>query len=133
MKGTALILMFLTLMMLGACGDDSIDYREKILGTWELKNVGDLQIHYRERPFVLKNAQLTFDSNGNLQTKLNSSKNADTWITEQASWSMPREGQALSIKSEKGPFNDVLEIFFTDERTFNIILNDLEYIFVKIK
>ena len=58
MKGTALILMFFTLIMLGACGDDSIDYREKILGTWELKNVGDLQIHYRNRPFVLKNAQL---------------------------------------------------------------------------
>jgi hypothetical protein len=132
MKGLALILLLFTAALFGACQDDSIDYREKIIGKWELKNVGELQSHYRNQPYVLKNACLIFDDNGVLQTKLKSSTNTNTWITEQASWSMPKSGKVLTIKSETGPFNDGLEIFFTDERTFNITLNDLDYIFVKL-
>lgn len=132
MKGLALILLLFIAALFGACQDDSIDYREKIIGKWELKNVGDLQRHYRNQSYVLKNACLIFEENGILQTKLISSTNANTWITEQASWSMPKTGEVLTIKSEMGPFNDGLEIFFTDERTFHIILNDLEYIFVKL-
>lgn len=115
-----------------SCGDGSIDYREKIIGTWELKNVGDLQNFYHGKSFLLKNASLIFDDNGTLETKIRSSKNANTWISEKGTWSMPKEGEVLSLKSDNGPFDDDLEIFFTDERTFHIILNDLEYIFIKL-
>ena len=45
---------------------------------------------------------------------------------------MPTTGGFLTIKADNGPFDDVIKIEFTDERTFYIMLNGLEYQFVKI-
>ena len=132
MKISPFLLMISIFFFLTNCGDGSIDYREKIIGKWELKNVGDLQNFHHQKSYLLKNATLVFNDNGTLETKMRSSKAEKTWISENGTWSMPREGKVLSLKSETGPFKDNLEIFFTDERTFHIILNDLEYIFIKV-
>jgi len=94
---------FCCILQFSSCGqDDTIDYRERLIGEWELKNVGELQTFFRNRPFMLKSATM-------------------------------RTGEYLTIKSDNSPFNDVLDIYFTDanERMFSIILNELEYQFVK--
>jgi len=125
-----------------SCSNDAdlTNYKEKLIGEWELKNVGDLQIFYQNRPFLLKDANMVFNSDGTLQTKIQSSSNSNTWIVEEATWSVTQSsiktlnkiGETLTIDSEMGPFDDNIAIEFTDERTFYLILNDLEYQFVKI-
>lgn len=127
--------------LFSSCGGDSelTNYKEKLIGEWELKNVGDLQMFYQDRPFSLKNASMLFNSNGTLQTRMQSSSNSKTWIVEEATWSVTqssiktssRTGETLTIDSDTGPFDDNISIEFTDERTFYIMLNDLEYQFVK--
>jgi len=134
-------LLSLTSLLFSSCGGDSelTNYKEKLIGEWELKNVGDLQMFYINRPFLLKNATMTFNSNGTLQTKMQSSSNAKTWIAEEATWSVTQSsnqtlntvGETLTIDSDTGPFDDKIAILFTDERTFYLTLNDLEYQFVK--
>lgn len=131
-----------TSLLFSSCGSDVelTNYKEKLIGEWELKNVGDLQMFYQNRPFLLKNATMIFNSNGTLQTKTLSSSNSKTWIVEEATWSVTQSsrkllnqtGEILSINSDTGPFNDNIAIEFTDERTFYLTLNDLEYQFVKI-
>ncbi|CAA6807929.1 MAG: Unknown protein [uncultured Aureispira sp.] len=130
-----------TSLLFPSCGGDSelTNYKEKLIGEWELKNVGDLQMFYINRPFLLKNATMTFQSNGTLQTKMQSSSNSKTWIAEEATWSVTQSsrkelnkiGETLTIDSDTGPFNDKIAIEFIDERTFYLTLNDLEYQFVK--
>ncbi|WMX13914.1 MULTISPECIES: hypothetical protein [unclassified Aureispira] len=140
-----LLLVFLSLAtcsFFSSCGNDLdlTNYKEKLIGEWELKNVGDLQMFYQNRPFLLKNASMTFNSNGTLQTKMQSSSNSTTWIVEEATWSVTQSsrkvlnnvGETLTIKSNTGPFDDNIAIEFTDERTFYLTLNDLEYQFIKI-
>ncbi|MFT5647379.1 MAG: hypothetical protein ACI976_002069, partial [Aureispira sp.] len=75
-----------TSLLFFSCGGDNelTNYKEKLVGEWELKNVGDLQMFYTERPFLLKNATMLFSSNGTLQTKMQSSSNSKTWIVEEA-------------------------------------------------
>lgn len=129
-------------LFLSSCGNDNdlTNYKEKLIGEWELKNVGDLQIFYQDRPFLLKNAKMTFRSNGTLETQMQSNNNSKTWIVEEATWSVTQSslktlskiGETLTIKSDTGPFDDNISIEFTDERTFYLLLNDLEYQFVKI-
>lgn len=135
------VLFFITLLFF-SCGNDLelTNYKEKLVGEWELKNVGDLQMFYQDRPFLLKNATMLFNSNGTLQTKMLSSSNSKTWIVEEATWSVTQSsrktlnkvGEILTIDSDTGPFDDNISIEFTDERTFNLILNDLKYQFVKL-
>jgi len=135
------VLFFITLLFF-SCGNDLelTNYKEKLVGEWELKNVGDLQMFYQDRPFLLKNATMLFNSNGTLQTKMLSSSNSKTWIVEEATWSVTQSsrktlnkvGEILTIDSDTGPFDDNISIEFTDERTFYLILNDLEYQFVKL-
>jgi hypothetical protein len=129
-----------TSLLFCSCGDNELtNYKEKLVGEWELKNVGDLQIFYQDKPFFLKNATMLFNSNGTLQTRMQSSENTKTWIVEEATWSVTqssiktlnRIGETLTIDSDVGPFNDNISIEFTDERTFYIMLNELEYKFVK--
>lgn len=134
--------LFLTTSLLfSSCGNDLelTNYKEKLVGEWELKNVGDLQMFYQDRPFLLKNATMMFNSNGTLQTKMLSSSNSKTWIVEEATWSVTQSSrktlnqrEILTIDSDMGPFDDKIAIEFTDERTFYLMLNDLEYQFVKI-
>lgn len=135
-------LLFLTISILfSSCGDNDLtNYKEKLIGEWELKNVGDLQVFYRDSPFLLKNARMFFNKNGVLETRMLSNRDKKTWIIESATWSvtqsknstLTRLGETLSIKSDNGPFNDDMTIEFTDERTFYITLNELEYQFIKI-
>mgnify|MGYP000067766256 CR=1 FL=1 len=129
-----------TSLLFFSCGDNELTkYKEKIIGEWELKNVGDLQMFYQDRPFSLKNATMLFNSNGTLQTRMQSSSNSKTWIVEEATWSVTQSsiktlnkvGETLSIDSDTGPFDDNISIEFTDERTFYLMLNNLEYQFVK--
>jgi hypothetical protein len=130
-----------TSLLFSSCGNDLelTNYKEKLIGEWELKNVGDLQMFYQNRPFLLKNATMLFNSNGTLQTKMLSSSNSKTWIVEEATWSVTQSSrktlnqrEILTIDSDMGPFDDNIAIEFTDERTFYLMLNDLEYQFVKI-
>ncbi|MBL4650498.1 MAG: hypothetical protein JKY03_12270 [Aureispira sp.] len=130
-----------TSLLFFSCGGDNelTNYKEKLIGEWELKNVGDLQMFYIDRPFLLKNATMLFNSNGTLQTKMQSSSNSKTWIVEEATWSVSQSsiktlnkiGETLTIDSDTGPFDDNVSIEFTDERTFYLMLNNLEYQFVK--
>ena len=129
-----------TSLLFFSCGDNELtNYKDKLIGEWELKNVGDLQIFYQEQPFSLKNATMLFNSNGTLETRMQSNSNSKTWIVEEATWSVTQSkintlnkvGEILSIDSDMGPFDDKIAIEFTDERTFYLILNDLEYQFVK--
>ncbi len=128
-----LIFTFLALSFSACSGDDVIDYRETIVGTWELKNTGELQRYLDDddRPFILNNATMIFDDDGNLTTRLKR-LNRKSWIEEKATWEMPAEGEIITIKSEKGPFDDKLEIDFPDERTFYIKSNRLLYHFIKL-
>lgn len=134
-----LLLTFSTLF--SSCGNNDLtNYKEKLIGEWELKNVGDLQAFYRNSPFLLKNATMIFSKNGVLETRMLSNRDKKLWIVENATWSVTQSknstltkiGEVLSIKSDDGPFNDDMLIEFTDERTFYITLNELEYQFIKI-
>ncbi|MCH2022461.1 MAG: hypothetical protein MK207_08295 [Saprospiraceae bacterium] len=128
-----IIFVILSLVIFTRCGnDETINYRDKIIGAWELKNVGELQSLYRNNSFILKNATMVLDDNGTIETRMLSSKDKTTWITQTGTWSMPTTGGYLTIKADNGPFDDVLNIQFTDERTFYIMLNGMEYQFVKI-
>ena len=120
------------LSFLASCSDDSIDYREKIIGRWELKNVGELQPFYTDYSFILKNAEMEFNSNGLVTTDLLSASNEKKLITQTAEWIMPRSGGNIKFISDNGPFQDVLKIDFLDERTFMLGLNGIQYVFVKI-
>jgi hypothetical protein len=125
---------FCCILQFSSCGqDDTINYRDRLIGEWELKNVGELQAFFRNKPFMLKNATMRFDNNGTIETQMLSSRDKKTWITQTGTWSMPRTGDYLTIKSDNSPFNDVLDIYFTDanERMFSIMLNELEYQFAK--
>ena len=63
-----------------------------------MKNVGDLQNFYHGNSYLLKNASLIFKKNGTLETKLRSSSDANTWVAENGTWAMPKEGGAPNIK-----------------------------------
>lgn len=128
-----IFILSLSFFLLTSCGgEDTINYREKIIGKWELKNEGDLQVYYTDKPFVLKNASMEFFDNGTIETTLLSSRDKKTLLVQTGTWDMPIEGGTLTIKSDNSPFHDGLLIEFTDERTFYITLNDLEYQFVKL-
>lgn len=136
-----LLLLIATTTLFSSCGDSNLtNYKEKLIGEWELKNVGDLQTHYKKRPFLLKNATLKFNSNGTLESRMLSNRDKKTWITETATWtvtqssnnSLAQISETLSIKADKSPFKDDIYIEFTDERTFYISLNELLYQFVKL-
>ena len=131
-----------TSLLFFSCGNDLelTNYKEKLIGEWELKNVGDLQMFYQDRPFLLKNATMLFNSNGTLQTQMQSSSNSKTLIVEEATGKVTQSsikklnniGETLTIDSDMGPLDDNIAIEFTDERTFYLVLNDLRYQFVKI-
>lgn len=134
----------LWLLLLGgtSCGGDETEYTnyaERLVGSWELKNIGDLQVAYRNKPFMLKNATMIFEDDGSLETRMLSARDGKTWITESATWEVTQRpittrftGETLTIKSDNGPFNDKIFIEFTDERTFYLVLNELQYQFVKL-
>lgn len=136
-----LLLLLAISTLFSSCGDNDLtNYQEKLIGEWELKNIGDLQAFYKNSSFLLKNATMVFSKNGVLETRMLSNRDKKTWIIESATWSvtqsknsmLSRVGEILSIKSDDGPFNDDMAIEFTDERTFYITLNQLEYQFIKI-
>lgn len=135
-----LIACLLLSSLFSSCGDSELtNYKEKIIGEWELKNVGDLQASYKNKPFLLKNATMLFNKNGTLETRMLSSRDKKTWITNTGTWSVTQSqninqlaSETLTLKSDDGPFHDDVSIVFTDERTFYISLNELEYQFVKI-
>ena len=124
---------FLVSLFFVSCADDSIDFREKIEGVWQLTNMGELQQFYpaNEINFILKDAQLSFSSDGTLESKL-MSNDKKTWILEKGTWSMPKEGGVIRLKNQGGLFNDKLIIEFFDERTFQIVSNELSFLFVKL-
>ena len=124
---------FLIATLFISCADESVDYREKIEGVWQLKNMGELQQFYpaNEIDFILKDAQLSFASDGTLESKLMAKDNV-TWITEKGTWSMPKEGGVIRLENQGGLFNDQLIIEFFDERTFQIVSNELPFVFVKL-
>ncbi len=127
------LLMLCCVALFSSCGgEDTINYREKIIGEWELKNVGDLEAKFRNKPFLLKGASMVFDDDGTIKTSMMSSKDTKIWLTDTGTWSMPTTGEFLTIKADNSPFDDALIIEFTDERTFWITLNELQYQFVKI-
>ena len=128
-----LYIFFFIALFFVSCGDDSVDYREKIEGVWQLTNMGELQQFYpsKEIDFILKDAQLSFSSDGTLESKL-LSKDKKTWITEEGTWSMPKEGGVIRLENQGGLFNDQLIIEFFDERTFQIVSNELSFLFVKL-
>jgi hypothetical protein len=134
MKLTSIKIMLVLgcMAIIGSCGDDSINYREKLIGEWELKNVGELQSFFRNKAFSIKGATMKFEDSGLVETRMNSSSNINTWIVQNGTWTMPTTGQVLTIKAEDGPFDDALEIEFLDERTFDLFLNGLRYQFVKM-
>lgn len=116
-----------------ACGgEETVNYREKIIGEWELKNEGDLQVFFKNKPFILKKASMLFNEDGTIETKALSSRDKKTWLVQTGTWDMPESGGTLTIKSDDTPFHDGMLIEFTDERTFYITLNELEYQFVKL-
>ena len=57
--------------IIGSCGDDSINYREKLIGEWELKNVGELQSFFRNKSFAIKGASMKFEDSGLIETRMN--------------------------------------------------------------
>ena len=124
---------FLVSLFFVSCADDSIDFREKIEGVWQLTNMGELQQFYPadEINFILKDAQLSFSSDGTLESKL-MSNDKKTWISEKGTWSMPKEGGVIRLKNQGGLFNDKLIIEFFDERTFQIVSNELSFLFVQL-
>lgn len=126
-------MLFSFMLGLSSCNNNQeTDYSEKILGEWQLKNTGDLEMHYKERPFLLKDATMKFNDDGSIETRMLSSRDKKTWITQTGTWTMPVNGELLSIKANNSPFDDNLEIAFTDERTFYLLSNELEYQFVKL-
>lgn len=128
-----LFLFTLCCTLFAACGgEDTVNYREKIIGEWELKNEGELQAHFKNKAFVLKKATMKFDENGVLETKMLSSRDKKTWLVQTGTWDMPEAGGTLTIKADDTPFFDGVVIEFTDERTFYITLNELVYQFVKL-
>lgn len=132
-KFKLLFILFSTFLLISSCGGDyTINYREKIIGKWELKNEGDLQVYYTNKPFILKEASMEFWDNGKIETTMLSSRDKKTLLVQTGTWTMPNEGGTLTIKSDESPFHDGLLIEFTDERTFYITLNDLVYQFVKV-
>ena len=47
------LLAFCCIGLFSSCGgDDAINYREKIIGEWELKNIGDLQASFKNKSFM---------------------------------------------------------------------------------
>lgn len=137
MQQTFKILIFaFTAFLFTSCGEKTIDYSDWIVGDWVLKNAGELQRYLPpetkvKRTFLLKNATISFKSNGTVNTKL-MKLDKKNWIEQTGTWEMPERGGAVSIKSDKGPFDDKLEIEFPDERTFYLKSNQLVYHFVKL-
>lgn len=136
-----LTLLVLASMFFSSCGDNDLtNYKERIIGEWELKNVADLQPAYKNRPFLLKNATMIFYKNGTLETRMLSNQDKKTWITETATWTVSQTKninqlpaiETLTIKADNSPFNDDIDIEFTNERTFILTLNGLIYQFVKL-
>ena len=135
-------LLLLGLCGLSACGDDTemTQYQDMLIGTWQLNNAGDLQPFYNDSPFILKDAQKTFEDDGALETRLLSSRDNKTWITETGTWSVTQSpiidqlvtNESLYLTASNGPFDDGIYIAFEDERTFFIELNGLQYQFVKL-
>ena len=118
---------------ISSCGNSlAINYRESIVGEWQLKNAGELQRYFRdEKEFVLKNATMVFNNNGTMETRLLKS-DKKSWIRQSGEWDMPKEGGLIWIKADKGPLDEKLLIEFADERTFYITSNDLIFQFVKM-
>ena len=134
MKITFKILLFaFTLLFFTSCGGDkSIDYTEWVVGSWELKNAGELQRFLpSQNSYLLKNATISFAEDGTISAKL-MKLDKRSWIEYDGTWEMPEKGEKINIKSNDGPFNDKLEIEFPDERTFFIKSNQLIYHFVKL-
>lgn len=128
-------------LFFSACGDNGMtNYHDLLLGTWQLNNAGDLQPYYNDSPFILKNAQMVFSDDGTLETRLLSSRDNKTWITETGTWSVTQSpnreelvlNESLTIKADNSPFDDILYVQFEDARTLYIELNELGYRFVKI-
>lgn len=126
-----LCLLFLAFVFVGCGGEETIDYSEKIVGEWQLKNTGDLQVAYKKRPFKLKDATMAFHSNGTIETRLLSTFDDQTWITQSGIWDMPINGKIVAIKSDDTPFDEPLSIYFRNEQTFEIEHNGFLYVFVK--
>ena len=118
-------------LFIGCGGEDTVDYSEKIIGEWQLKNTGDLQIAYTERPFKLKDATMVFNADGTIETRLLSTRNSNTWLTQSGVWEMPINGEIITVKSDDTPFDEPLSIYFSNEQTFEIEHNGLIYVFVK--
>lgn len=136
------VVLLFVLCGLSSCGGDAemTNYHEMLLGNWQLNNAGDLQPYFNNSPFILKDAQMSFLEDGVLETRLLSSRDNKTWITETGTWSVSQSAQidrlvtneSLHLTATNGPFDDEIYIAFEDERTFYIRLNELEYQFVKI-
>lgn len=134
--------LLLGLCSLSACGgdDEMTHYHEMLIGTWQLNNAGDLQPFFNNSPFILRDAQMTFEDDGVLETRLLSSRDNKTWITETGTWSVSQSpiidrlvtNESLKLTANNSPFDDEIYIAFEDERTFYLELNELQYQFVKL-
>ena len=130
------------LLGLSSCGDgiEMTNYEELLVGTWQLNNAGDLQPFYNDSPFILREAQMVFEDDGTLETRLLSKRDNKTWITETGTWSVTQSpitdqlilNETITITADNGPFDDPFYISFEDERTFYLQLNELEYQFIKV-
>lgn len=135
MKRLIYILLPLILLFLSSCGgeeESTINYQEAIVGTWRLDNVGDLQKYFNEQQFNLKKATMIFEEDGTVKTIRLRPDDANKNIADNGTWVLNETGTELNIISAKGPFNDLIDIQFDNERTLLIDNQGLTFKFVKI-
>ncbi len=83
---------------------------------------------------------MVFKDDGTLETRILDKDQQKTWKVEVGTWSVTQspntetlvENETITIKASDSPFDDFMYISFIDERTFFILLNEMEYVFVKV-
>jgi hypothetical protein len=116
------ILLLLGLLALSACRKKELTPREKLIGSWLISNVPDVQKYYSAE---IKTAKMTFEEDGKLVTNIQNKAETGTWTVDD-------RGTLLHIKADSLPFNDPLPLKFEDERTIYITTNGIKLLFKKI-
>ena len=118
-----LLLLSLSLgLSLSACVRRELTPAEKLVGSWQIANVPEIQKHFS---MEIKLAKMTFEDGGKLLCDIGNK-------VETGRWEVDDLGTILSLKADSVAFNDPLKLLFEDERTIYIENNGLRFLFKKI-
>lgn len=120
-----LFLSFLALtFFLPACKRAAPSPSEKIVGTWLIANIPEVQKYH---PRSLKLAKMRFEEEGVLRMSLDSNS------VETAQWTLDDAGTLLKLKADSSRFHDPVPIYFEDDFTIWLLNDGITYQFKKIE